>query len=618
MENIIEIDLKNMELGKLIEYAYYLREEEYKEVFFPTYQFYDGGGMLYGVKTKKGGISVWHYYPDHSSCDVLTSICVFEGPEEKPERAYYLSTSTENYDFFLETVKLTKYKGYFETDRCYFELKKEEIIKYFIDAMMMLGFKEEDVIKVLKQEMSAQEAFRNIARDEIKNRNWVNKDRRVFIFDKNIAVKGNFSGMWLYDFPFPFIEAPIFDCSKVNCASAYFEDNPRKIKLINVNQNLESILFTDLTNVEIDEVIDLSKVNATGTTFGHHKVINLDKSIAPLDSVNLALATDVEGNNYITDKEGTVNQEFRTDNFMERKTNSIAVYANADNGMTALDAMEYSAEGIGLIRSEDIFTKKQTALKRFLPYIMDTYAFEPIDYNSEFNKLQYRQLKEICSMTSPQNKKIVRLFDFKDEDIKRAIGDEIEEGERLERKNFLQNYSGILRDQIFTIAKVSQEENTTFDILVPLVTDERYFMHIKSDIILFLKEAGMDSMKVGAMIEDKNALSQVSKIAKHADFISIGTNDLTESVEGKKRSMNDKDFIYLTDNVKRAVEEIIYQAKAINPNIRIGICGEHTNYIENTKYYSNLNIDYITCSPSFVEANKKTVNQVQKVKIMHG
>lgn len=614
MKNIEEINLKNRELGKLIEYAYYLREEDYKEVFFPTYQFYDGSGMLYGTKTEKGGISVWHYYPDHSSCDVLTSICIFEGSEENPQRAYYLSTSTENYDFWIETVKLTKYKGHFETDKCYFELKKEEVIKYFIDAMMMLGFKEEDVIKVLKQEIPAQEAFRNIARDEIKNRTWVTKDRRIFVFDKNIAVKGDFSGMWLYDFPFPFTEAPIFDCSKVKCASTYFEDNPRKIKLINVNQNPESILFTDLTNVEIDEVIDLSKVNATSTTFGHHKVINLDKSIASLDSVNLALATDEEGNNYITDEDGIVNQEFRTDNFIERKTNNIAVYADADNGRMALDAMEHDAEGIGLIRSEDIFTKEQDALKRFIPYIVGTYAFEPIDYNSEFNQLQYRQLKEICSMTSQQSKKIIRLFDFKEEDIKRAIGDETDEGERLKRHNFLQNHSGILRDQIFTIAKISQEENTTFDILVPLVTDERYFMHMKSDIISYGKEAGIDSMKVGAMIEDKSALSQISKIAKHADFISIGTNDLTESVEDKKRSINDKDFIHLTDSVKQAIEEIIYQARAVNPNIRIGICGEHANYIDNIKYYSTLNIDYITCSPSFIEANKNIVNQVQKIK----
>ena len=70
----------------------------------------------------------------------------------------------------------------------------------------------------------------------------------------------------------------------------------------------------------------------------------------------------------------------------------------------------------------------------------------------------------------------------------------------------------------------------------------------------------------------------------------------------------------LTEDVKIAIEDIVYRAKAANPDITIGICGEHANYLENVEYYGTLNIDYITCSPSFIEVNKKILNPMQKVK----
>ena len=265
------------------------------------------------------------------------------------------------------------------------------------------------------------------------------------------------------------------------------------------------------------------------------------------------------------------------------------------------------------IRTENIYTKEKEALKRFMYYAANTYTFQPIDSKSEFNRLQYEQLKEICTYKS-MNKKIVRLFDFKEEDVQRILGVSRDSEDHMTRRNFLSDYHGILRDQIFTIAKIAEEENTTFDILVPMVTDANYFHYIKSDIISYAEDAGIKNLKIGAMIESKDALSSITGIAKNADFISIGTNDLTESITGKRRNIYDKEFIYLTDETKNTIEDIIFRAKAVNPDITIGICGEHANYLENVEYYGTLNIDYITCSPSFIDVNKKILNPVQKVK----
>ena len=607
-------NLKNKELGKLVEFAYLLREGEYEDIYFPTYEFYDGCGMDYGVETEKGGIMVYCNFADHSTVDLATIICVFEGAEDNPEKAYYLSTTTGNYRMEINKLVLTEDKNHFTDDiESLYKMSKQEKIDCFIDAMVMLGFRKADIEAVLEKKMTAREAYRNVALEEKKNIVRVSHGRRIFYFDKNIAIKGDFGGIWLDEFPFPFEEEPIFDCSKVICKSAYFNDNPRGIKLINVNANEESIRYTDLTNVKIDEVIDLSKVNATGTTFGHHKVINLDHSIAPLERVNLSLATDIDGNNYITTKTGLVTADFQTEDVMERKQGKIKVYANADNSLMTMDALEHGADGIGLIRTENIYTDEKEALKRFVYYAENTYTFEPVDSNTEFNNLQYTQLKEICTAKSI-SKKIVRLFDFKEEDVQRILGVSRDSEDRMTRRNFLGDYHGILRDQIFTIAKVAEEENTTFDILVPMVTDANYFHYIKSDIISYAENAGMSNLKIGAMIESKDTIPAITSIAKNADFISIGTNDLTESITGKRRNIYDKEFFYLTEDVKIAIEDIVYRAKAANPDITIGICGEHANYLENVEYYGTLNIDYITCSPSFIEVNKKILNPMQKVK----
>ena len=614
MKEIKKIDLKNKELGKLVEFAYLLREGEYKDIYFPTYEFYDGCGMDYGVETENGGITVYCNFADHSTVDLATIICVFEGAEDNPEKAYYLSTTTGIYRMEINKLVLTEDKNHFTDDiESLYKMSNQEKIDCFVDAMVMLGFRKEDIEEVLEKKMTAQEAYRNVALEEKKNIVRVTHGRRIFYFDKNVAIKGDFSGIWLDEFPFPFEEEPIFDCSKVTCKSAYFNENSSGIKLINVNANEESIRYTDLTNVKIDEVIDLAKVNATGTTFGHHKVINLEHSIAPLERVNLSLATDIDGNNYITTKTGLVTVDFQTEDVMERKQGKIKVYANADNSLMAMDALEHDADGIGLIRTENIYTNETDALNRFVYYAENTYTFEPVDGNTEFNILQYTQLKEICKAKSI-SKKIVRLFDFKEEDVQRILGVSWNSENWMTRKNFLGNYHGILRDQIFTIAKVAKEENTTFDILVPLVTDANYFHYIKSDIISYAEDIGIKDLKIGAMIESKDAIPAITSIAKNADFISIGTNDLTESVTGKRRNIYNQEFFHLTEKVKECIEDVIYRAKAVNPDIKIGICGEHANYIENVMYYKTLNIDYITCSSSFIAVNKEVLNPMQKTK----
>lgn len=167
MKEIKKIDLKNKELGKLVEFAYLLREGEYKDIYFPTYEFYDGCGMDYGVETENGGITVYCNFADHSTVDLATIICVFEGAEDNPEKAYYLSTTTGIYRMEINKLVLTEDKNHFTDDiESLYKMSHQEKIDCFIDAMVMLGFRKENIEEVLEKKMTAQEAYRNVALEE--------------------------------------------------------------------------------------------------------------------------------------------------------------------------------------------------------------------------------------------------------------------------------------------------------------------------------------------------------------------------------------------------------------------------------------------------------------------
>ena len=118
--------------------------------------------------------------------------------------------------------------------------------------------------------------------------------------------------------------------------------------------------------------------------------------------------------------------------------------------------------------------------------------------------------------------------------------------------------------------------------------------------------------KVGAMIELPRACIIADQIAKQADFLSFGTNDLTQTTYGfsrddvsgllndyMKKSILDKDpFISIDmEGVGQLIKIAVKKAKTVNSDIKIGICGEHGGDPKSIEYFYKLGIDYVSCSP---------------------
>ena len=615
---------KNKEISKLIEYGYDLHKREMKdyERSIPNFAFYDGDCCPI-KKVSGGGIFGMRGYPNHSESRICTTLGVSVGKQNENgfdlEYAMMIQTDTEYREVFFSNLKMCdEQKHWFKTldydsDNSWFNMEDEAKVEIFIKTMEFVGFKKEDILDVLNGTLTAHQAYMNVAPEEIRNLQWVNKERRIFEFDGNVAIKGRFDSMYMDEFPFPFEGQPILDCSKVKTACIHFENNNRKIKLINVNSNPESIIYTNLKNAIIDEPIDLSLVDATGVKFGRHTVINLGKSIAKLEKMDLTLAVNENGERFVVDEKGRVQLDYdynpKTISSPETKSRNILMFANADNEQMTKSSIENDADGIGLVRTEHIFTDLKDIKKmvELLDYPSDEVEKENL---KRIKDLQIKQVKEILK-TNPNQPIIFRLLDFKLKEYMRSFGlildDYYDEKyiEYLRGAAILCKNKKVLITQVEAIFETLDGMDLDVNLLIPMLRSSYEFIDIKKEIMKLSKKYNLKSLKIGAMIENTAMSNDADELAKEADFISIGTNDLTESVTGLSRDTNSIEFQKLTDEVKSVIEETIYRAKSINPDIIVGICGEHSNYVENVQYYSTIDIDYITCGSAFIKANKE-------------
>lgn len=614
IENFFSYDnghVLNRELGKLISYGYDLHERDFNHYCnIPTFKFVNlGSSILYGKKTENGGIYGWRIYRDHSSDVLITQLGVFKKENGVISNAYFLQTDNDNYDTSSCKTKLIENGRYFDfdTDSGYSRnLSPEE----FIEAMIMLGFNKDDVINVALGKLTAKEAFKKVAPDSIKNIEWIDVGRRRYVFDGNVAISGSFGGINVDKFPFPFDGSPIFDCSKVSTWYLKFGDNKRGAKLINVNANKDSIKDTDLRTAIIDEPILLSKVDATDTIFGHQVVLYPEYSIAPLNKINLTLATDEQGRKYVTDINGHIVNEWFPETeeiIVNHNSKQIKVFANADNEEMAKVAVENGSEGIGLVRTENVFSMCPIDdLKKFMCY----YDYEDNESLDVLRRLLKNQIEKILFIANGK-RVIIRLLDFKFDEFLRLSHMDLADFDFLEIPNTRGTkglYRGILKTQLDILMELASKYDVELNILVPLLNDYKDFKYIRDMIVKKSQECNISRIRIGAMIENLHSVNYADEIARMADFISIGTNDLTESVTGMSRVSQAVDFRILSDKVRDVITEIIYRVLAVKPEIEIGICGEHTSYIENIEFLSNLNIDYVTCAPTYIKVNQELFN----------
>ncbi|MCM8805037.1 MAG: pyruvate, phosphate dikinase, partial [Candidatus Omnitrophica bacterium] len=176
------------------------------------------------------------------------------------------------------------------------------------------------------------------------------------------------------------------------------------------------------------------------------------------------------------------------------------------------------------------------------------------------------------------------------------------------------------------------------EIMIPLVGNVEEFKHQK-EIVVKVAEEVMEKYgvkikyMVGTMIEVPRAALTADEIAREADFFSFGTNDLTQMTLGfsrddvgkflfyylEKKILKDDPFMTLDqEGVGQLVKIGIEKGRKANPNLEIGICGEHGGDPESVKFCHRVGMNYVSCSPYRIPVAKIAAAQAaveEKLKI---
>ena len=157
--------------------------------------------------------------------------------------------------------------------------------------------------------------------------------------------------------------------------------------------------------------------------------------------------------------------------------------------------------------------------------------------------------------------------------------------------------------------------------MIPLVGFEEELRVLRDEVVdvaeAVLREQGQRlEYLVGTMIELPRAALVADQIARHADFFSFGTNDLTQTTLGFSRDDAETKFManYLERGILRSnpfehvdqagvgalVRMASELARGVKP-IKLGVCGEHGGDPDSIDFFHRIGLDYVSCSPYRVQ-----------------
>lgn len=323
---------------------------------------------------------------------------------------------------------------------------------------------------------------------------------------------------------------------------------------------------------------------------------------------------------------------------------SIQVYANADSAGDARLAQELGAEGIGLVRTEHMFfgskrlnvmreailaqssEQRMAAMKLLLPYQRDDFfeILKVVNGRPVTIRLLDPPLHEFLPQRKDDLVAIGEKMGISAKAVQRIAAGLREQNPMLGHRGcrLAVSWPMIYQMQsraIFDAMVLANESGIphNVEILVPLVSDAAEMRYVRNlvekEYERYRELPGMPAKpSIGSMIEVARACLLADEIAKFADFISFGTNDLTQSVYGLSRDdastflptymdaglMRSNPFAELDiKGVGWLIELASQRARSTNPSIRIGLCGEQGSDPDSIAWLQRGVVDYISCSP---------------------
>ncbi len=334
--------------------------------------------------------------------------------------------------------------------------------------------------------------------------------------------------------------------------------------------------------------------------------------------------------------------EFATLMSWAKKFKKLGVRANADTPYDAKVARGFGAEGIGLCRTEHMFfegdridamremilseneTDRKKALDKLLPYQRN-------DFEGIFKEMN--NLPVIIRLLDPPLHEFLPKEDKEIIDLSKKINISVEKIkskiEELHEFNPMLGFRGCRLGVVYPEISEMQARavfqaalnckkngiNAIPEIEVPNIISLVEFKFIKSLIEKVAKETGVENnikYKIGTMIEFPRAAFIADELAQEAEFMSFGTNDLTQTTLGFSRddagrfipsylarNIFEKDPFQTIDQegVGKVMKMAVTRARSVKHDMDMGICGEHGGDPASVEFCHRIGLSNVSCSP---------------------
>jgi pyruvate, orthophosphate dikinase len=322
----------------------------------------------------------------------------------------------------------------------------------------------------------------------------------------------------------------------------------------------------------------------------------------------------------------------------------LKVRTNADTGADAIRARQLGAVGIGLCRTEHMFFQpdalrairsmiladdprsRQRALNDILPIQRDMFTelFEAMDGLPVTIRLLDPPLHEFLPDREADITDVAAELGVRPEALRARLV-------QLHETNPMLGHRGV-RVGITTPEVYKTQVRAIFEaacdlhkrgitvlpeVMIPLVGIDTELEKMRALVVeaaeaVIAEYGGGPDYLIGTMIELPRAALTADKIARHADFFSYGTNDLTQMTWGFSRDDMGKFFadyqrqgilresplaVFDVEGVGQLVEISAAKAREASPRMKLGVCGEHGGDPVGVGFFHKVGLDYVSCSP---------------------
>jgi pyruvate, orthophosphate dikinase len=328
----------------------------------------------------------------------------------------------------------------------------------------------------------------------------------------------------------------------------------------------------------------------------------------------------------------------------------IGVRANADTPVDAARAHRFGAEGIGLCRTEHMFmaADRQPKMRAMIMAEDEAGRRSALDELLPLQQADFEGLFEAMAgwpvtirlLDPPLHEFLPDRFELNAEIVRARIDrsprlqfleSEFDRARSLEETNPMLGTRGVrlgvMEPEVYEMqvraiarAALAVRERTGrgphVEIMIPLVAYERELELVKARVVSVAEEEGLTlgtDFGVGTMIELPRACFIADQIARHADFFSFGTNDLTQcglgfsrdDIEGRiipryvqEKIVDGSPFATIdTAGVGELVRIAVERGRRGRADLELGVCGEHGGDPESIRFFHDTGLDYVSCSP---------------------